>query len=94
MTWSHQSCIYYSSEMQPTLRNVIDAVFEVRSSAAPGHVLQTERLVGTQHDDLDGARLEQGDLIFCCQLSGTHTCSRSMRYKSKPDGHCRKMRVP
>lgn len=40
--------------MKPTLCNIVDAVFEVGSSTAPGHVLQTERLVGPQHDDLDG----------------------------------------
>lgn len=41
-------------EMRPTLCDVVDAVLEVGPSAAPGHVLQTERLVGPQHDDLDG----------------------------------------
>lgn len=64
---------YYDSEMQPTLCNITDAVFEVGSSTAPGHVLQTERLVWTQHDDLNGTWLQQSDLVFCCQLSETHS---------------------
>lgn len=69
--WFH--CNKMMGEMQPTLRDIIDAVFEVGSSAAPGHVLQTEGLVWTQHDDLDGARLQQSDLVFCRQISGINT---------------------
>lgn len=55
-----------------TLGDITDAVFEIGSSTAPAHVLQTERLIRPQHDDLNGAGLEQSDLIFCRQVPETH----------------------
>lgn len=51
-----------------TFGDITDPVFKVRPTAAPWHVLQVETLIRAQHDDLDGARLEQSDLVLSRQL--------------------------
>lgn len=56
-----------------TFSDVVDAILEVGPSAAPGHVLQVEGLVGAQHYHLDGTRFEQGNLVLSRQLPGRIT---------------------
>lgn len=51
-----------------TLGDIADPVLEVVAAAGPGHVLEGEGLVGAQHDHLDGAALEQHDLVLCRQI--------------------------
>lgn len=53
-----------------TFGDITDRIFKVRPTAAPWHVFQVEALIWAQHDHLDGARLEQSDLVLCRQLPG------------------------
>lgn len=51
-----------------TFGDVTDLVFKVRPTTAPGHVFQVEALIRAQHDHLNGAGLEQSNLVLCSQL--------------------------
>lgn len=66
-----------------TFGDVTDLVFKFRSAAAPGHVFQVEALIRAQHDHLDGAGLEQRDLVLCSQLPAEKEINRMFKLKKR-----------
>ena len=52
------------AEPSHTSGHIADLVLVVRAATSPRHVLQGEGLVGAQHDDLNGTRLQQHDLVL------------------------------
>lgn len=57
------------AEPSRTSGHVADLVLVVRAATGPGHVVQGEGLVGAQHDDLNGTRLQQHDLVVSGEVS-------------------------
>ena len=57
------------AEPSRTFGHITDLVLEVRAAAGPGHVVHGEGLVGAQHDDLNGTRLQQHDLVLRGEVS-------------------------
>lgn len=57
------------AEPSRTFGYITDLVLVVRAATGPGHVVHGERLVGTQHDDLNGTRLQQHDLVLGGEVS-------------------------
>ena len=57
------------AEPSHTSGHIADLVLVVRAATSPRHVLQGEGLVGAQHDDLNGTRLQQHDLVLRGKVS-------------------------
>lgn len=57
------------AEPSRTSGYVADLVLVVRAATGPGHVVQGEGLVGAKHDDFNGTRLQQHDLVLRGEVS-------------------------